>query len=236
MTPRVTKTKTFIYFSVHTLCPKTPTEHVYVIMVYGLYSGSRTSYESSVLNVHVTHPNRFGPILQSRVRCYAHVSIPPHLSCHDCPTWRHRGLADSGCRIIINRTWSHCRLCSRSVFRRGLSTKHRRLCSRSVFRRGLSTKHRRLCSRSVFRRGLSTKHRRLCSRSVFGSICPSNTCEREQLKVEFYSHERVSCWLSRNHLCVCILSFPCHDFYVLPQKRTEGRTARDGTAVHSCVQ
>ena len=43
------------------------------------------NYYSSVLNVH--------------------VSIPPHLSCYDCPSWRHRGLADSGCRIIINRTW-----------------------------------------------------------------------------------------------------------------------------------
>ena len=46
------------------------------------------------------------PTLQSRVRCYARVSIPLNLSCHDCPSWRHRGLADSGCRIIINRTWS----------------------------------------------------------------------------------------------------------------------------------
>ena len=32
MTPLITKTKTFIYFSVHTLYPKTPTEHLFVIM------------------------------------------------------------------------------------------------------------------------------------------------------------------------------------------------------------
>ena len=151
-------------------------------------------------NVHVTNPNRFGwrtvlvglerhPTLQSRVRCYAHVSIPLYLSSHDCPSWRHR-LADSGYRIIINRTWS--------VHGTLSSLLSQRIQTWSVN----GTLSSLLC--------------RLHSGSVFGSICPSDTYEREQcikvqVKVGLYSHERVSCWLYRDHLCA---HFTLHGYSV----------------------